>query len=74
MDECGKWCVPFGNNKQNWESGLSSGRARALMDSRYTRRLQKELADIQKAPPVGVSVEDANSLHKYELWQLFITR
>jgi len=37
------------------------------MDNRYTRRLQKELADIQKSPPVGVHVEDVTSLHKWKI-------
>jgi len=31
----------------------------------FSRRLQKELADIQKAPPVGVNIEDASSLNKW---------
>jgi hypothetical protein len=35
------------------------------MNSRYTRRLQKELMDIQKNPPPGIAVQEVTSLHKY---------
>lgn len=37
----------------------------ADMSSRYTRRLQKELLDIQKNPPTGIAVQEVTSLHKY---------
>lgn len=36
------------------------------MNSRYARRLQKELMEIQKNPPVGIAVQEVTSLHKYE--------
>lgn len=36
----------------------------ADMSSRYTRRLQKELMDIQKNPPPGIAVQEVTSLHK----------
>eukprot|EP00026_Physarum_polycephalum_P009847 Phypoly_transcript_09984.p1 GENE.Phypoly_transcript_09984~~Phypoly_transcript_09984.p1 ORF type:complete len:154 (-),score=5.15 Phypoly_transcript_09984:800-1261(-) len=37
------------------------------MNSRYTRRLQKELMDIQKNPPPGIAVEEVTSLHKWRI-------
>jgi len=37
------------------------------MQARYTRRLQKELAEIQKSPPPGLSVQDVVSLQRWTI-------
>eukprot|EP01111_Echinosteliopsis_oligospora_P009064 TRINITY_DN2588_c0_g1_i1.p1 TRINITY_DN2588_c0_g1~~TRINITY_DN2588_c0_g1_i1.p1 ORF type:complete len:152 (+),score=26.19 TRINITY_DN2588_c0_g1_i1:122-577(+) len=36
-------------------------------NARYTRRLQKELADIQKNPVPGITVQDVTSLHRWRV-------
>jgi hypothetical protein len=37
------------------------------MNQRYTRRLQKELSELQKTPPVGIEMDDVKDLQRFNL-------